>query len=535
MSKFKAAAIQAAAAENPSSDKLTSNEQEPKNAFSNIVTKAMEAKTWRSRLSSLLRDKTKFGDDDSGEMQFQAIFHTEKNEPSDQVLRDLETQEENLWDVVDQDDEAIEEYASNELMGNLLSNKYFRSAILAAILANSLLIVVETDQELERRYKHLFSVLDQCLMTVFVCEILFKWYHGFFMFWKMGWNILDFFIVVALLLGPLLTGSGSGSRGVLRILRVLRAFRSLRSITSLPGLQIVVQTILQSIPDMANIVLLLVIIMLVFSVIGITLFRDSIPEHFSNLSTAMFSLFICLTMDGWIKLNETFLASGGMTYVGGTLYLNTFIAIGAFVFANLVVAVVVTNLEFAMVDVKTEERHGHEHEILLGKYENDKDITTPITKADNVSPHVLFNQKPYQLPEMNDINTRTEELENFFLILAAFEDNLAQYMNIKNQIIEIFGCICDLHKRARLEGMLREADEARAAGENARDKVLNLEGDILSNLIELEENKMISSKRRSLDNLIRGGATALSSTTSHNNIPASIILPAKPSPHSQNK
>ena len=54
----------------------------------------------------------------------------------------------------------------------------------------------------ERKYKRLFSVLDQCLMTVFVCEILFKWYHGFFMFWKMGWNILDFFIVAALLLGP---------------------------------------------------------------------------------------------------------------------------------------------------------------------------------------------------------------------------------------------------------------------------------------------------------------------------------------------
>ena len=45
-------------------------------------------------------------------------------------------------------------------------------------------------------------MLDQCLMTIFVCEILVKWYHGFFMFWKMGWNVLDFFIVVALLLGP---------------------------------------------------------------------------------------------------------------------------------------------------------------------------------------------------------------------------------------------------------------------------------------------------------------------------------------------
>jgi hypothetical protein len=39
--------------------------------------------------------------------------------------------------------------------------------------------------------------------------------------------------------------------------------------------------------------------------------------------------------------------------------------------------------------------------------------------------------------EMDDINARTEELENIFLILAAFEDNLAQYMKIKNQIIEV--------------------------------------------------------------------------------------------------
>ena len=38
-----------------------------------------------------------------------------------------------------------------------------------------------------------------------------------------------------------------------------------------------------------------------------------------------------------------------MTYVGGTLYLNIFIAIGAFVFANLVVAVVVTNLVSAEI------------------------------------------------------------------------------------------------------------------------------------------------------------------------------------------
>ncbi len=42
---------------------------------------------------------------------------------------------------------------------------------------------------------------------------------------------------------------------------------------------------------MANIVLLLVIIMLVFSVIGVTLFRDIVPMYFGNLSSCIFSIF----------------------------------------------------------------------------------------------------------------------------------------------------------------------------------------------------------------------------------------------------
>ena len=53
-----------------------------------------------------------------------------------------------MWDIVDLDDEAIEEYASNELLGQFLSNTVFRTGILCVILFNSILIAVETDQEL---------------------------------------------------------------------------------------------------------------------------------------------------------------------------------------------------------------------------------------------------------------------------------------------------------------------------------------------------------------------------------------------------
>lgn len=47
--------------------------------------------------------------------------------------------------------------------------------------------------------------------------------------------------------------------------------------------------------DMANIVLLLVIVMLVFSVIGITIFKNVIPKHFGDLSNGI--LFVYISYD----------------------------------------------------------------------------------------------------------------------------------------------------------------------------------------------------------------------------------------------
>lgn len=56
----------------------------------------------------------------------------------------------------------------------------------------------------------------------------------------------------------------------------------------------------------------------------------------------MFSLFICVTQDGWLRIVQELNGCGHN--IVGSIYLVVFITIGAFIFANLVVAVVVTNL-----------------------------------------------------------------------------------------------------------------------------------------------------------------------------------------------
>ncbi len=54
----------------------------------------------------------------------------------------------------------------------------------------------------EENYGPLFLGLDKVFLTVFVMEVLVKWYHDFLGFWRVGWNVFDFVIVASSLLGP---------------------------------------------------------------------------------------------------------------------------------------------------------------------------------------------------------------------------------------------------------------------------------------------------------------------------------------------
>ena len=96
------------------------------------------------------------------------------------------------------------------------------------------------------------------------------------------------------------------STRIVHVLRVLHAARSLRSISILRGLQIVMQTVLYSIPgvalldgfqlakafltaDMANVMCLLLICTFIFAILGNAIFGDDCPQHFFSVELSMLS------------------------------------------------------------------------------------------------------------------------------------------------------------------------------------------------------------------------------------------------------
>jgi hypothetical protein len=82
-----------------------------------------------------------------------------------------------------------------------------------------------------------------------------------------AWNCLDFGVVFIGWIG-LLPGVAN-----LTALRAVRVLRPLRSVNSVRGMKVIVQSLLNSIPFLANVVLFLLFVFIVFAIIGVTFLK----------------------------------------------------------------------------------------------------------------------------------------------------------------------------------------------------------------------------------------------------------------------
>ena len=84
--------------------------------------------------------------------------------------------------------------------------------------------------------------------------------------------------------------------------------------------------------------------------------------------------------------------------IGGAIYLICFIAVGAFIFANLVVAVVVTNLECAVLDVRKEEKENAREQDGKGHGERDDATEATIISDESIPTKTFKKQEPLFVP-----------------------------------------------------------------------------------------------------------------------------------------
>ena len=175
-------------------------------------------------------------------------------------------------------------------LANFVESKSVQRLILIAILVNAVALGLNIDPTLIESWDPFLIKLDHLCLGIFVVELLLKIIAYRFSFFRSGWNIFDFVVVVVALI------PNSGALSVLRTLRVLRV---LRVLTVVPSLKRVVAAFIHAIPGLGSVVAVMAIFFYAAAVMAVGFFGETHPEWFGSIGKSLYSLFQIMTLESW--------------------------------------------------------------------------------------------------------------------------------------------------------------------------------------------------------------------------------------------
>jgi voltage-gated sodium channel len=252
------------------------------------------------------------------------------------------------------------------LFQNIRNAGWFQNGITIVILLAGVLVGIETYQEFAERHHFVINILDQLIIWIFVAEVVIKMAAEWPRPWRYftdPWNIFDFIIVAACFM-PV-------DAQYVMVLRLARLLRVLKLVRALPKLQVLVGALLKSIPSMAYVSLLLMLLFYVYAVAATFMFSGNDPVHFATLPLSMLSLFRAVTLEDWTDLMYINrdgcdqYGYGGMEHlctapeafpIGGPLVFVSLVLLGTMIILNLFIGVIMNGMDAAREENELAER-----------------------------------------------------------------------------------------------------------------------------------------------------------------------------------
>jgi voltage-gated sodium channel len=223
----------------------------------------------------------------------------------------------------------------------------FNFFIFGIIVANAVVLGLETYDGMVSDYGGLLSALNDVFLGIFVVELCIR-LTGFGArpqeFFRSGWNVFDFLVVAA--------SFTPGLRENAMLLRLARLARVLRIVRLLPDLRVLTIAIGRSIPGVLSLAILAVLVLFIYGMVGWTIFDDHAPEQYGTISEAMLTLFVTLTLE---NLPEQ-IALGRELSEWTLLYFISYAMLAAFLIFNILIGVVINSLEEARAIEHARER-----------------------------------------------------------------------------------------------------------------------------------------------------------------------------------
>ncbi|MAN76133.1 MAG: voltage-gated sodium channel [Rhizobiales bacterium] len=215
----------------------------------------------------------------------------------------------------------------------LLSSRRWEQFIITVIVINAITLGLETSPEVMAAIGPALVALDSIILAIFVVEIALRLYAHGFKFFRDPWSIFDF-AIVAIALIP-----ASGPFTVLRALRILRV---LRLISVVPSLRKVIGGLVASLPGIASIFVLLMLVFYVFAVMATKLYGATFPQRFGSIPASFYTLFQVMTLESW---SMGIVRPVMEVHPSAWLLFVPFIGATAFTVLNLFIGVIVSAMQ----------------------------------------------------------------------------------------------------------------------------------------------------------------------------------------------
>uniref|UniRef100_A0A8C8D5M8 Sodium channel protein n=1 Tax=Oncorhynchus tshawytscha TaxID=74940 RepID=A0A8C8D5M8_ONCTS len=253
---------------------------------------------------------------------------------------------------------------------DLITQQFFEVFIIVLICLSMVTMMVDTDDQSEEKDSILFFI-NLVFIFIFIAECILKLIGLRQYYFTVGWNILDFVVVILSILGLLLADVIEKyfvSPTLFRVVRLARIGRVLRLIRGAQGIRTLLFSLRMSLPAIFNIGLLFFLIMFIFSIFGMSNFAYVKKEsgiddmiNFETFGNSIICLFMITTLAGWDSVLSPMMSStppncdpyienpgtdvrGNCSSLGwGILFICSYIIVCFFLVVNMYIAVILEN------------------------------------------------------------------------------------------------------------------------------------------------------------------------------------------------
>jgi voltage-gated sodium channel len=220
----------------------------------------------------------------------------------------------------------------------LVDSAAFNTAIIAVIIANAVVLGLQTYPGVVDRYGDTLDLLNAIFLAVFVVELAVRiasYGRRPLAFFASGWNVFDFTVITAAFV--------PGIRESSTLLRLARLARVVRIVRLLPDVRVLIVGVFRSLPPLLSMAMLTTVILFVYGMVGWLLFADDLPEEWGTIGDAMLTMFVLLTLENF----PAYMERGMDVHPWSWIFFVSFVLVAAFIVLNVLIGIVLNSMEEA--------------------------------------------------------------------------------------------------------------------------------------------------------------------------------------------